>query len=129
MEFRRRRLHAEGQLVAGRAAVDFRVADQQGALAVEVGKGVEAGTADIASQAGRVGEIGDGFAARAIMADWCDNDPARIKSFDVRFAAPFFPGETLVTRSWKDGTVVSFECEAAERGATIFRNGRCEISE
>lgn len=70
-----------------------------------------------------------GFAARAIMADWCGNDPARIKSFDVRFAAPFFPGETLVTRSWKDGAVISFECEAAERGATIFRNGRCEISE
>ncbi|MCW1429689.1 MaoC/PaaZ C-terminal domain-containing protein [Novosphingobium sp. JCM 18896] len=68
-----------------------------------------------------------GFAARAIMADWCDDDPARIKSFDVRFAAPFFPGETLVTRSWRDGSVISFECEAAERGAVIFRNGRCEI--
>jgi acyl dehydratase len=70
-----------------------------------------------------------GFAARAIMADWCGNDPARIRSFDVRFAAPFFPGETLVTRSWKDGPVISFECEAAERAAIIFRNGRCEIRE
>ncbi|MCB2079964.1 MAG: MaoC family dehydratase N-terminal domain-containing protein [Novosphingobium sp.] len=70
-----------------------------------------------------------GFAARAIMADWCGNNPERIKSFDVRFAAPFFPGETLVTKSWKDGSVISFECEAADRGATIFRDGRCEISE
>lgn len=70
-----------------------------------------------------------GLAARAIMKDWCGNDPVRIRSFDVRFAAPFFPGETLVTRSWKDGSVISFECEVAERGATIFRNGRCEISE
>lgn len=70
-----------------------------------------------------------GFAARAIMRDWCGNDPARIKSFDVRFAAPFFPGETLVTRSWKDGPVISFECLGEERGATIFKNGRCEIAE
>lgn len=68
-----------------------------------------------------------GFAARAIIADWCDDDPSRIRSFDVRFAAPFFPGETLVTRSWRDGAVISFECEAAERGAVIFRSGRCEI--
>ena len=70
-----------------------------------------------------------GFACRAIMEDWCGNDPARIKSFDVRFAAPFFPGETLVTKSWKSGSIISFECEAAERGAKIFRNGRCEIGE
>ena len=70
-----------------------------------------------------------GFAARAIMADWCENDPARIRSFDVRFAAPFFPGETLVTRSWKDGAVISFECEAAEREAIVFRSGRSEITE
>ncbi len=70
-----------------------------------------------------------GFAMRAIMRDWCGNDPARIGSFDVRFAAPFFPGETLLTRSWKDGAVVSFECVAEERDAIIFRSGRCEISE
>jgi acyl dehydratase len=70
-----------------------------------------------------------GFACRAIMQDWCGNDPASIKRFDVRFAAPFFPGETLATKSWKDGSIISFECESVERGVTIFRNGRCEIHE
>lgn len=69
-----------------------------------------------------------GFACRAVMKAHCDNDPARIRSFDVRFAAPFFPGETLVTRSWKDGNVISFECTTAERGVTVFKNGRCEIA-
>jgi acyl dehydratase len=69
-----------------------------------------------------------GFACRAVMQDWCGNDPDRIKSFDVRFAAPFFPGETLITRSWRDGEVISFECLSAERGVTVFKNGRCEIT-
>jgi len=68
-----------------------------------------------------------GFACRAVMRDWCGNDPARIASFDARFAAPFLPGETLVTRSWRDGDVVSFECLAAESGKTVLRNGRCEL--
>jgi acyl dehydratase len=70
-----------------------------------------------------------GFACRAILQDWCGNDPARIKSFDVRFAAPFFPGETLVTKSWKNGSIISFECEVLERSVMIFRNGRSEITD
>jgi hypothetical protein len=65
LQFRRGGLHAEGQLVTGGATVDLRIADQFGAFAIQVGKGVEAGTADCARQAGRVGEIGDGLAARA----------------------------------------------------------------
>jgi acyl dehydratase len=68
-----------------------------------------------------------GFAARAVMKAHCDNDPARIESFDVRFAAPFFPGETLITRSWRDGNIISFDSIVAERNVTVFKNGRCEI--
>lgn len=67
------------------------------------------------------------FAARAVMKAHCGNDPHRLKSFDVRFAAPFFPGETMITRSWRDGNVVSFESVCAERGVTVFKNGRCEV--
>lgn len=70
-----------------------------------------------------------GFAARAVMKAHCDNDPKAIKTFDVRFASPFYPGETMVTRSWRDGAVVSFETICAERGVTVFKNGRCELSD
>lgn len=69
-----------------------------------------------------------GVACRAVMQACCGNDPDRIKSLDVRFAAPFYPGETLVTRIWEDGEVISFECLSAERGITVFKNGRCEIA-
>ena len=69
-----------------------------------------------------------GFACRAVMQAWCGNDPDRVKSFEARFAAPFYPGETLVTRSWRDGDVVSFESLSAERGVAVLKNGRCEIA-
>jgi len=68
-----------------------------------------------------------GFACRALLDAWCDGVPARMRTLDARFAAPFYPGETLVTRSWRDGGVISFECHSAERQVTVLRNGRSEI--
>jgi len=49
-----------------------------------------------------------GLAGRAVLASFCDNDPARMKAFEVRFAGVVFPGETLTTDMWKtdDHTVV-----------------------
>jgi acyl dehydratase len=69
-----------------------------------------------------------GFACRAVLQAYCDYDSAKIQSFDVRFASPVYPGETIITRMWKDGAVVSFECSAAERAVTVIRNGRCLLS-
>lgn len=67
-------------------------------------------------------------ACRAVMKAHGEDDPARIRSFDARFAAPFYPGETLLTRSWRDGDVVSFDCLSAERGVTVLKAGRCELA-
>jgi acyl dehydratase len=69
-----------------------------------------------------------GFACRAVLQAYCDYDPGRIRAFDVRFASPVYPGETIVTRMWKDGGVVSFECSVTERDVTVIRNGRCSLS-
>jgi acyl dehydratase len=66
-----------------------------------------------------------GVAARAIMRACCDNDPARIERFDVRFSAPVFPGEAITSRIWRDGDRLSFECVIAERGVTVIRGGLC----
>lgn len=66
-----------------------------------------------------------GFCCRAVLRTYADYDPTRIKAFDVRFSSPVFPGETIVTRMWKDGPVVSFEAKVAERDVTVIKNGRC----
>ncbi len=68
-----------------------------------------------------------GVAARAIMRECCDNDPARIERLDVRFSSPVYPGEAITTRIWRDGNMLSFECVVAERGVTVIRNGLCQL--
>jgi acyl dehydratase len=69
-----------------------------------------------------------GIACRAVLQTYCDYDAARLLAFDVRFASPVYPGDTILTRMWKDGPVVSFECSVAEREAIVIRNGRCLLS-
>lgn len=69
-----------------------------------------------------------GIACRAIIRACCDDDPARIARFDVRFSAPVYPGETVTTRIWREGGGdLAFECVVAERGVTVIRNGYCRL--
>lgn len=70
-----------------------------------------------------------GIACRAVLAEMCGYDPARMQSFDVRFTAPVFPGETIHTDIWRDGDIVSFRCRVEARGITLLNNGRCQINE
>lgn len=64
-----------------------------------------------------------GVAGRAILRACCNNDPARLKTLNVRFSAPVFPGETIRTEIWQDGTTVSFRCRVVERDAMVLNNG------
>jgi acyl dehydratase len=50
-----------------------------------------------------------GLAGRAVLASYCDNDPKRMKSFEVRFSGVVFPGETITTDMWE-----------AEKGKIVF---------
>lgn len=69
-----------------------------------------------------------GFAARAVIKHFADNDPHRFKSIKTRFARHFFPGETLITEMWAvdDGAVV-FRCKVAERDEFVLTNARIEL--
>lgn len=65
-----------------------------------------------------------GITCRAVLQHYCGFDPAKLKSHQVRFSSPVFPGETIVVDLWKDGDTVSFEAKVKERGVTVIRNGK-----
>jgi acyl dehydratase len=68
-----------------------------------------------------------GIAGHAILKRLCGYDPARLSAIAGRFSAPVFPGETIRTEMWRDGTVVCFRARVLERDVIALNNGRAEI--
>jgi len=89
---------------------------------------------DVAAKAGFSRPILHGLATygvsgHAVLKAVCGYDPTRLKSFDCRFTAPVYPGETFRTEIWIDGSVVSFRTRSLERDLVAISNGRAEISQ
>lgn len=68
-----------------------------------------------------------GIACRAITETVCEPDGSRIQAFDVRFANPVFPGETIELDAWIDGKTVSFRCRVPARQVVVMDHGRCVL--
>jgi acyl dehydratase len=70
-----------------------------------------------------------GVVGHAILKTCCDYDPARLKSLDLRFSAPVYPGETIRTEMWRDNGVVSFRARTVERDVLVLNNGHAEVQD
>lgn len=69
-----------------------------------------------------------GVASYAILVGACEGDPDRLASLDVRFTAPVYPGETIVTQIWTEADgAVSFRARVAERDLVVLNNGRATL--
>ncbi len=68
-----------------------------------------------------------GHAGRAVLQAFCGNDPARMKSFEVRFSGVVFPGETITTDMWQveKGKIV-FTAKT-ERGEVVLSSAAAEV--
>jgi len=69
-----------------------------------------------------------GVAGHALLRTLCGYDPARLMAMAGRFTAPVYPGETIRTEIWRDGSVASFRARVVERDVVAINNGRAEIS-
>jgi len=71
------------------------------------------------------------FASKAILDELCGGDPGRLQRIKVRFSKPVFPGETLTTRGWTDGSrggAAAYGFETVnDRGSPVLRNGIAEV--
>ncbi|MGQ9475549.1 MAG: MaoC/PaaZ C-terminal domain-containing protein [Actinomycetota bacterium] len=57
-----------------------------------------------------------GHAGRAVLREYCDNDPTKLKAIKVRFSRPVWPGDTIVTQMWKESEdKIIFRCTTKER--------------
>ncbi len=62
-----------------------------------------------------------GVIGHALLATLGGYDPVRFQEMHLRFTAPVFPGETIRTEGWHDG---SFRARAVERDVVVVNNGR-----
>ena len=69
-----------------------------------------------------------GFAGRAVLQAYCDNDPARLKSFEVRFSGVVFPGETITTDMWQVGPGQTVVTAKTERGEAVLSSAAAEVA-
>jgi acyl dehydratase len=70
-----------------------------------------------------------GYAGRAILHNACGSDPARLKSFSVRFTNVVYPGDRLTTRGWKVDGDGSFIVQTTNQdGKVVLGNALAEIA-
>ena len=70
-----------------------------------------------------------GVAGHALLRTLCDYDPSRLKSMQVRFSAPVYPGELLRTEMWINGANISFRTVVPERdNLVVLDNGIAVIA-
>ena len=65
-----------------------------------------------------------GVVAHALLRALADYDAGRFRELDLRFSAPVFPGETIRTEIWRDG---SFRARVVERDVVVVDNGHVEF--
>ena len=52
----------------------------------------------------------------------------QLKSFNARFSAPVFPGETLRTEVWREDNVIIFRSRVTERDVVVLNNGQARAT-
>ncbi len=68
-----------------------------------------------------------GHAGRAVLKAYCNNEPARMKSFEVRFSGVVYPGETITTDMWQIAPGKIVLTARTERGEAVLSSAAAEV--
>lgn len=65
---------------------------------------------------------------RAIVRALCGGDAGRLRRLTGRFTSVVYPGETIRTEIWRDGSNASYRQSVVERGKVVVDHGRAELA-
>jgi len=68
-----------------------------------------------------------GIACKAVVDNALAGDVTQVARYSARFAGVGFPGETFVTRYWRENDTILIECHAKERDAIIISNASIQL--
>ncbi len=69
-----------------------------------------------------------GIATYAVMSEYCDLDPARLKAMSLRFSRPVLPGDVLRFDFWDAGSgTIRFRASVPARDQVVLDRGVAEI--
>jgi acyl dehydratase len=68
-----------------------------------------------------------GHVGRAVMAEYCGNDPSRLAAFSCRFSGVVYPGDTIITDMWDEGNGKVIVQAHTQDGRVCISNAAAEI--
>ncbi len=68
-----------------------------------------------------------GYAGRAVLAQYCDNDPDRLVGLSVRFTGVVYPGDTITTEMWDEGDGKIIVQSKTQEGRVVMGNAAAEV--
>lgn len=68
-----------------------------------------------------------GHVGRAVLAEYCGNDPERFVSMSVRFSGVVYPGDTIITDMWDEGSGKILVQARTQEGRVAISNALVEV--
>jgi acyl dehydratase len=68
-----------------------------------------------------------GHVGRAVLQEYCGNDPARFGGMSVRFSGVVYPGDTIITDMWDEGSGKVIVQARTQDGRTVISNAAAEV--
>ncbi len=68
-----------------------------------------------------------GFVGRAVLSEYCRNDPSRFAAMSVRFSGVVYPGDTITTEMWENGDGKIIVQAKTQEGRVVISNAAVDV--
>jgi acyl dehydratase len=68
-----------------------------------------------------------GHVGRAVLAEYCGNDPSRFVGLSVRFSGVVYPGDTITTDMWDEGSGRVILQARTQEGRVVISNAAAQV--